>query len=180
MSDKKDQSENATHWLWLVPPVVLADQLSKWLITEYLDLFSRIELLPVLGLTRLHNTGAAFSMLAGAGGWQRWLFVLLGAAVTIFILLWLRKLPSQGQGILAAGLALVAGGALGNIIDRVWHGYVVDFISVHYGESYFPAFNIADTAITTGAALLILDAVLENRRGKSTDASSTDAKLTDE
>ncbi len=166
----KAAPETATHWLWLVPPVVMADQLSKWLVAEYLELFSRIELLSILAITRLHNTGAAFSFLANAGGWQRWLFVLLGVGVTAMIMVWLRKLPSQGQGVLAAGLALVAAGALGNVIDRVWHGYVLDFISVHYGEWYFPAFNIADIAITIGAGLLILDAALEyirNRAGKS-------------
>jgi signal peptidase II len=148
----------------------MADQLSKWLITEYLDLYSRIDLLSVLAVTRLHNTGAAFSFLANAGGWQRWFFVLMGVGVTAMILVWLRKLPAQGQGILAAGLALVASGALGNVVDRVWHGYVVDFISVHYGDSYFPAFNIADIAITVGAGLLILDALLEylRNRGEST------------
>ena len=167
MSNQTAARETATHWLWLVPPVVMADQLSKWLIAEYLELFSRIELLSILGITRLHNTGAAFSFLANAGGWQRWFFVLLGAGVVVMILVWLRKLPSQGQGILAAGLALVAAGALGNVIDRVWHGYVLDFISVHYGESYFPAFNIADIAITIGAGLLILDAALEYIRSRT-------------
>lgn len=166
MSKASKANETATHWLWLVPPIVAADQLSKWLITEYLDLYSRIDLLSVLAVTRLHNTGAAFSFLANAGGWQRWFFVLLGAGVTAMILVWLRKLPAQGQGILAAGLALVASGALGNVVDRVWHGYVIDFISVHYGDWYFPAFNIADIAITVGAGLLILDALLEYLRNR--------------
>ncbi|MCH7510201.1 MAG: lipoprotein signal peptidase [Proteobacteria bacterium] len=172
MSNKTAARETATHWLWLVPPVVMADQLSKWLIAEYLELFSRIELLSMLGITRLHNTGAAFSFLANAGGWQRWFFVLLGAGVTVMILVWLRKLPSQGQGVLAAGLALVASGALGNVIDRVWHGYVLDFISVHYGDWYFPAFNIADIAITIGAGLLILDAALEYIRSRAGTSES--------
>ncbi len=167
MSKKTATRETATHWLWLVPPVVMADQLSKWLITEYLELFSRIELLSIMGITRLHNTGAAFSFLANAGGWQRWFFVLLGVGVTAMIMVWLRKLPSRGQEILAAGLALVAAGALGNVIDRVWHGYVVDFISLHYGDWYFPAFNVADIAITIGAGLLILDTALEYGRSKA-------------
>ena len=173
MSENLAARETATHWLWLVPPIVMADQLSKWLISEYLDLYSRIDLLSVLAVTRLHNTGAAFSFLANAGGWQRWFFVLLGVGVTAMILVWLRKLPAQGQGILAAGLALVASGALGNVVDRVWHGYVIDFISVHYGDWYFPAFNIADIAITVGAGLLILDAVLEflRNRGEATKSN---------
>jgi len=166
MSNDSAARETATHWLWLVPPIVMADQLSKWLISEYLDLYSRIDFLSILAVTRLHNTGAAFSFLANAGGWQRWFFVLLGVGVTAMILVWLRKLPAQGQGILAAGLALVASGALGNVVDRVWHGYVIDFISVHYGDWYFPAFNVADIAITVGAGLLILDAVLEYLRNR--------------
>ncbi|MCZ6559620.1 MAG: signal peptidase II, partial [Gammaproteobacteria bacterium] len=102
MSKNSAARETATHWLWLVPPIVMADQLSKWLISEYLELYSRIDLLSILALTRLHNTGAAFSFLANAGGWQRWFFVLLGVGVTVMILVWLRKLPAQGQGILAA------------------------------------------------------------------------------
>ena len=172
MSNKTAARETATHWLWLVPPVVMADQLSKWLIAEYLELFSRIELLSMLGITRLHNTGAAFSFLANAGGWQRWFFVLLGAGVTVMILVWLRKLPSQGQGVLAAGFARVASGELGNVIDRGGHGYVLDFISVHYGDWYFPAFNIADIAITIGAGLLILDAALEYIRSRAGTSES--------
>jgi signal peptidase II len=110
---------------------------------------------------RLHNTGAAFSFLSNASGWQRWVFVGLGVAVSTGILVWLRRLPSKGQGMLAAGLSLIVGGALGNVIDRVLHGHVIDFIRVHWGEHYFPAFNVADSAITVGAALIVLDNLLE-------------------
>ena len=134
MSNQTAARETATHWLWLVPPILMADQLSKWLIAEYLELFSRIELLSFLGITRLHNTGAAFSFLADAGGWQRWFFVLLGVGVTGMILVWLRKLPSQGQEILAAGLALLAARAPGQRVDRGWHGYVVGFIRTGEGR----------------------------------------------
>jgi signal peptidase II len=110
---------------------------------------------------RLHNTGAAFSFLSDASGWQRWVFVGLGVAVSAGILVWLRRLPSKGQGLLAAGLSLILGGALGNVIDRVLHGHVIDFIRVHYDEHYFPAFNVADSAITIGAVLIVLDNLLE-------------------
>jgi signal peptidase II len=118
-------------------------------------------LLPVLELMRLHNTGAAFSFLSDADGWQRWLFIGLGVAVSAGILVWLRRLPAKGQGMLAAGLSLIVGGALGNVIDRVLHWHVIDFIRVHYGEHYFPAFNVADSAITIGAALIVLDNLIE-------------------
>lgn len=167
-----NKSENATHWLWLLPPIILADQISKWLIVEHFELFDRLQVLPVFDIVRLHNYGAAFSFLSQASGWQRWLFVVLGIGVTIFIVFWLRRLPGRGQGILAAGLAFVASGALGNVIDRVWHGYVVDFISVHYSEWYFPAFNFADISITIGAGLLILDIFVAHRRQKRAESEN--------
>ena len=169
------KSTNATHWLWLMPPVILADQLSKWLIVEHLALFDRIQLLPIFDIVRLHNYGAAFSFLNDASGWQRWLFVVLGIGVTIFIVFWLRRLPTRGQGILAAGLAFVASGALGNVIDRTWHGYVVYFLSFHYAHWYFPAFNVADISITIGAGLLILDMIITHRREKR--AGNEDANI---
>src|SRR6185503_10560221 len=116
---------------------------------------------------RLHNEGAAFSFLSNAGGWQRWLFVALGVGVSGGILYWLRRLPAKGQGLLAAGVSLILGGALGNVIDRVLQGHVIDFIRVHWAEHYFPAFNVADSAITIGAAFVILDSLLELDRGRA-------------
>jgi signal peptidase II len=150
----------ATRWLWLAAAVIVADQLSKWWVVNAFELYQRVELLSWLGMTRLHNTGAAFSFLADAGGWQRWFFVGLGVVVSGGVLVWLRSLPRSGQAILACGLALIVGGALGNVIDRVVYGYVVDFISVHYQQDwFFPAFNIADSAISVGAFFLILDMI---------------------
>jgi signal peptidase II len=154
----------AANWLWLSLAVVLLDQWTKYLITDNFDEFEELVLLPVLELMRLHNEGAAFSFLSGASGWQRWLFTGLGIAVSAGILVWLRRLPARGQNLLAAGLAFVLGGALGNVIDRVLWGHVIDFIRVHYNEWYFPAFNVADSAITVGAALLILDTLRDYRR----------------
>lgn len=158
----KRRHVGATAWLWLSLLVVLADQATKWWIMQSFDLFQRLELMPYLGLTRLHNTGAAFSFLADAGGWQRWFFVTLGLVVSVVIMLWLRRLPGRGQGMLAAALSLIIGGALGNVIDRALHAHVVDFISVHYQDWYFPAFNLADSAITVGAVLLVLDSLLNS------------------
>jgi len=159
----------ASNWLWIGVVVMVLDQWTKWLIVERFEEFDRIVLLPMLELMRLHNTGAAFSFLDDAGGWQRWLFISLGVAVSTGILVWLRRLPANGQGLLAAGLSLIVGGALGNVIDRVVHGYVVDFIRAHYDpwNFDFPAFNVADSAITIGAALIILDNLLELDRARS-------------
>jgi signal peptidase II len=105
--------------------------------------------------------------LSDAGGWQRWVFIGLAVAVSGAILVWLRRLPAKGQALLASGLSLILGGALGNVIDRVLHGYVIDFIRVHYEEHYFPAFNVADSAISIGAALIVLDTLLDLDRKRA-------------
>lgn len=157
----------ASNWLWLAVVVMALDQWTKYLVAQNLDEFERIVVLPMFELMRLHNEGAAFSFLSDASGWQRWLFVGLAVAVSAGILVWLRRLPSNGQNLLAAGLALILGGALGNVIDRVLWGHVIDFIRVHYEEHYFPAFNVADTAITLGAICLILDNLLEYDRARA-------------
>jgi signal peptidase II len=151
-------------WLPLALGIIVADQLSKGWIERNYELYQSTPLLPVLDITRLHNAGAAFSFLAGAGGWQRWFFSVLAVLVSIAIIVWLRRIVARDQPWLAAGLALIMGGALGNVIDRLQHGFVVDFIHVHWQQAYFPAFNVADSAITIGAGLLLLDAVLEWRR----------------
>jgi signal peptidase II len=157
----------ASNWLWLAVVVMALDQWTKSLIVDRFEEFDKVVLLPVLELMRLHNEGAAFSFLSTAGGWQRWVFVGLGVVVSAAILVWLRRLPPKGQGLLAAGLSLILGGALGNVIDRVLLGHVIDFIRVHWGEHYFPAFNVADSAITIGAALVILDNLLEFDRTRA-------------
>jgi len=156
----------ALNWLWLAAGTVALDQLSKWAVVRNFALYEVVTLLPVLDFTRLHNTGAAFSLLAGASGWQRWFFVALAGGVSVAITLWLRRIDPARQRLLPAGLALVMGGALGNVIDRLWHGHVIDFIHVHWQQHYFPAFNVADIAITIGAGLLILDSLLDSRQGQ--------------
>ena len=162
----------ASNWLWLGVAVMAFDQWTKWLIVERFDEFGHVDLLPVLQLMRLHNKGAAFSFLSDADGWQRWVFIGLGVAVSVGILIWLRRLPPKGQGLLAAGLSLILGGALGNVIDRVVLGHVIDFIRVHWGVHAFPAFNVADSAITIGAALIVLDNLLELDRLRAKKKSS--------
>ena len=133
MTDRRWFALNAgaSNWLWLGIAVIALDQWTKWLVMQRFEEFERLVLLPVLELMRLHNEGAAFSLLDDAGGWQRWLFTALAVAVSTGILIWLRRLPAKGQGLLAAGLSLILGGALGNVIDRVLHGHVIDFIRVH-------------------------------------------------
>lgn len=141
-------------WLWLSALVIGLDQVTKYLATHSLDYGMPVALLPVFDLTLLHNTGAAFSFLASAGGWQRWFFALVAAGVSIYLVHWLRK-TSPGQRWQAIALALILGGAIGNLIDRMLLGYVVDFISLHWRDYYYPAFNIADAAITVGAVMLL-------------------------
>lgn len=150
----------ASNWLWLSLGVLALDQWTKHLILDRFEQFEERFVLPVLDIVRWHNEGAAWSLLAEAGGWQRWFFITLGIGVSVGILIWLRQLPAKGQARIAAGLAIVMGGALGNVVDRIRLGYVVDFIKVHYGDWVFPAFNLADTAITIGAGLLILDSII--------------------
>ena len=154
----------AASWLLLSAFVVLADQVSKTYITQHFLEFEFNRILPILDITRMHNVGAAFSFLASASGWQRWVFISLAIVVSIGITIWLLKLPRGVHTLLAAGLALVLGGALGNVIDRIRLGYVIDFIHFHLDRAYFPAFNVADSAITVGAACLLLDALLEAKR----------------
>ena len=143
--------------------VIAADQAVKYWMQQHFLPFERVHLLPVLDVILTYNPGAAFSFLAEASGWQRWLFVLLAIAVSVTLLVWLRRLPAASQGLIACGLSLIVGGALGNMIDRLRLGHVIDFIYAHWDTHYFPAFNVADSAITVGAGLLLLDAWLEAR-----------------
>jgi signal peptidase II len=156
-------SSSGWRWLPLSAGVIVADQLVKAWIVHHFSLFERVHVLPVLDVILTYNTGAAFSFLSQASGWQRWVFVLLALAVSAALIAWMRRLHAGAHALLAAGLALIVGGALGNMIDRLTIGRVVDFIHVHWGHAYFPAFNIADSAITIGAAMLLLDAWRESR-----------------
>jgi signal peptidase II len=153
-------------WLPLTAVVIAIDQATKAIIVDRFELYDTIRVLPVLDITRMHNPGAAFSFLAGESGWQRWLFTLLALGVGVAIVVWLGKLKASSQKLLASALALILGGAVGNLIDRVRLGHVVDFVYAHWNDAHFPAFNVADASITVGAGLLLLDAVLENRRAK--------------
>ena len=152
-------------WLGLALAIFLADQFTKVLILGAYKLGDSTTITSFFNIVRAHNTGAAFSFLAAASGWQRWLFTGIGVAATLFILYMLRK--HAGQKLFCFALACILGGAVGNVIDRLLHGYVVDFLQFHWDNRwYFPAFNVADAAITIGAASLILDEILRVRRSR--------------
>ncbi len=151
-------------WLILALIIIVADQFTKTLIVGYYRLGDSTPVTSFFNIVRAHNTGAAFSFLAGAGGWQRWFFTGIGAVATLFILWMLRS--HYGQKLFAFALACILGGAIGNVIDRLLHGYVVDFLDFYYGTWHFPAFNIADSAITIGAVCLILDEILRVKRAR--------------
>ena len=145
-------------WLWLTLLVIVLDQASKLLVDHAMGLFESIPIIPVFQLTYVRNTGAAFSLLAHAGGWQRWFFIALSVVASIGISYWLKQLPKDRHWE-AAAWALVLGGALGNLIDRIAYGYVIDFLDAYYQQWHFPAFNVADSAITLGVGMLLIDAV---------------------
>ena len=158
-------------WLGLALAIFLADQFTKVLILGYYQLGDSTRITSFFNVVRVHNHGAAFSFLAGAGGWQRWFFTAIGVAATIFIVWMLRSHP--GQKLFAFALSCILGGAVGNVIDRLIHGYVVDWLDFHwpflaglFPGGHFPSFNIADVAITIGAIALILDEILRVRRGR--------------
>ena len=151
----RPKRSGALRWLWCSLVVVIVDQSTKLAAVEMLEPGSSLELLSTLDLVLVYNTGAAFSLLSTAGGWQRWLFIGFALAICAFIFHWLRDLPRHARW-LPLSLSLIFGGAVGNVIDRVHIGAVVDFIDFHVGEWHWPAFNVADSAICIGAALLVL------------------------
>ncbi len=144
------------NWIWLSTFVIVFDQITKYIADTRLDYHAPVNVFTGLNMTLVYNKGAAFSFLSNAGGWQRWFFMVLSLGISIALIIWLRKLK-QEQVILTTGLALILGGAIGNLIDRALFGYVIDFIDVYYSTYHWPAFNVADSAITLGAGLLIFD-----------------------
>ena len=149
-------------WLVLIVLILAADQATKLWVLAALQPYEVIPVLPSLNLTLVFNEGAAFSFLADAGGWQRWFFVALAVVISAVLLVWLWRLKPEDR-LTAAGLSLVAGGAVGNLIDRIAYGHVVDFVDVYWRTWHWPAFNVADSAITVGVGLLLLEVVLPKR-----------------
>jgi len=145
--------------LWLSALVIVLDQASKlWVMASFHE-YEVLTVWPVFNLTLVYNTGAAFSFLSGAGGWQRWFFIAIAVVISIVMVVWMRQLRTD-ERLTAYGLAFIVGGALGNLIDRVWLGKVIDFLQWHWQEWYWPAFNLADSAITLGVILLLIDGLL--------------------
>jgi signal peptidase II len=154
-----------SYWVWLsiAALILIADQFTKVLMVSTYQLGEGFSVTEFFNIVRVHNEGAAFSFLATAGGWQRWFFTGLGLVATLFMVWMLKRHP--GQKLFGFAIACILGGAIGNVLDRVMYGYVVDFLDFHYAGIHFPAFNVADCGISVGAALLILDEVLRVRRG---------------
>jgi signal peptidase II len=153
-------------WLWVSVVVLILDQCTKLLADTMLSLHQSVLLLPFLALRKVYNYGAAFSFLGDASGWQRWFFVVLALVVITILVTWLQRLP-PGITTARVALVLIIGGAIGNVIDRLAYGYVIDFIDVFYGSWHWPTFNIADSAISVGVFLLLLDAFREHRKAEA-------------
>lgn len=165
MASRKPQGTGGMlQWLGLAFILLLADQFAKVLILGYYHLGESTYVTSFFNIVRVHNSGAAFSFLASGSGWQRWFFVGIAVAAVVFILFMLRS--HAGQRLFSFALACILGGAVGNVIDRLLHGYVIDFLDFHLRGWHFPAFNVADSAITIGAACLILDELLRVRRSR--------------
>jgi len=154
------RNQNALVWLWLTIVVIALDHLTKWWASTHLVFNQEVAIAPLVNFKLLHNPGAAFSLFAEAGGWQRWVLTALALVVSSLLIGWLAQL-SRRQRWLASALALIIGGALGNAVDRVLYGYVVDFIDVYYQTWHWPAFNVADSAISVGAVMLLIDAIFK-------------------
>lgn len=167
MATPKEQVQESgmLGWLWLSALVIVLDQITKVIITELYVLGDSTSVLPFFNIVRAHNFGAAFSFLAGEGGWQRWFFAAIAVGVSVMLVQWLKKLPRNDR-FMAVALTLVLGGALGNLIDRMLLGYVVDFLDFFWDGRHFPAFNIADSAITVGAVMLGIDVVWHPGQGE--------------
>ena len=158
------KSQGMALWLGIALLVLLIDQFTKVLVLGAFQLGDSTSITSFFNLVRVHNHGAAFSFLAGAGGWQRWFFTGIGVVAAVFMVWMLRS--HAGQKLFSLAISLILGGAIGNVVDRLLHGYVVDFLDFFWGTWHFPAFNVADAGISVGAALLILDEFLRVRRGR--------------
>ena len=164
------KSRSYSYWIWLlvVFAIIFVDQYSKFLVVERLNLFDRLTLTAFLDFTRLHNTGAAFSIFASDSGWQRWPLTLISAGVGTTLIGWLVRNAAKSPVLLNTAFAMIAGGAIGNLIDRLNQGYVVDFILFHIGQWHYPTFNVADSCITIGLILFFIETYRSSKRAKKT------------
>lgn len=155
-------------WVWVAIVIIILDQWTKIIASGNLEMFRPVEVMPMLNWTLMHNTGAAFSFLSDAGGWQRWFFTILALGVSVVLVVWMYRLPKE-EKLQAIALSLVLGGAIGNVIDRIRLGYVVDFIDVYWDDAHWPAFNIADSAISVGAVFLLILSFKAEKSKTNTD-----------
>lgn len=160
---KKLFTQTGLRWFWLTLLCLAVDQVTKQWVAGSFHLYESVSVLPIFNITYVHNLGAAFSFLADQGGWQRWFFTAIAAIASLVFLVWLGKTP-KSQKLLSIALALMLSGALGNLIDRVLFGYVIDFLDFHWAGNHFPAFNVADSMIFIGAALMVLDSFSSEQR----------------
>lgn len=158
------QRDDGLRWIWITVLVIVADLVSKFFATTFLSLHEPVALMPSLNFLLAYNSGAAFSFLSSASGWQRWFFVIIAVAISIMIVVWLRRMPTQ-ERLSGVALSFILGGAIANVWDRIQYGYVIDFIDVYYGQWHWPVFNLADSAITLGAVLLIIDTLFVSKKG---------------
>jgi signal peptidase II len=154
--------QSGLHWWWLIVLLFVADQFTKWLVVQNMELFSRITILPFFDLVHVRNYGAAFSFLSDQGGWQRWFFTVIALVISVVLVVFLRR-QARELTWLNLGFALILAGALGNVLDRILFGYVVDFLDFYVGGYHWPAFNVADSCIVMGAGLVIFDGFKSNR-----------------
>jgi len=162
----KNVMNTGLSWLWLTLIFLIVDQVTKHQVAGSMELYQSIEVLSFFNITYVHNPGAAFSFLADQGGWQRWFFTAIAAIASIIFVVWLAKTPKQ-QKMLSIAFALLLSGALGNLIDRVLFGYVIDFLDFYIGNSHWPAFNVADSVIFVGAGLMIFDSFKNGNKEKA-------------
>lgn len=171
LTEKTEKTRNGSVsfylWMALSGAIIVLDQVTKFAIIKWVPLYDTIPLNSFTNITHQRNTGAAFSLLADAPGWQRWFFITLAIVVSAYLVSWLWRIRGSRQTALSVGLSLVLGGALGNVIDRIYLGSVVDFIQVLIAGWPFPSFNVADSAISVGAAFLIIDALFLSGKEKS-------------
>lgn len=169
---RSDRSKRVMTWLVTAIAIIVVDQATKYVASQHIVYGERLNILPFFNLTLVHNTGAAFSLLANASGWQRWFFVMLGTVVSVVLITWMSKL-SGNEKLTGWSLTLVLGGAIGNVIDRLIYGYVIDFLDVFVGEYHWPAFNIADSAICIGAVMLVVLSLFNIESQQDSESSST-------
>ena len=160
----------ALRWLWLTVVFLLLDQVTKHWVAGSMDLFQSVAVFPFFNITYVHNPGAAFSFLADQGGWQRWFFTVIAVLASIIFIYWLAKTPKDNK-LLGISFSLLLSGALGNLIDRLFLGYVIDFLDFYVGSYHWPAFNVADSAIFIGAALMILDSFISPSENNEVNSS---------